>query len=96
MVLSNLSVSDVSIYFVWLTALLVVRDELEHLWRHTYIPIRCRSTEVNIPSSCASALARRQVLDWMPSSHTAPTVKNRLCIYYPHNCYKPPISQYNR
>ena len=33
MVLSNLSVSDVSIYFVWLTALLVVRDELEHLWR---------------------------------------------------------------
>ena len=32
-VLSNLSVSDVSIYFVWLTALLVVRDELEHLWR---------------------------------------------------------------
>ena len=25
--------SDVSIYFVWLTALLVVRDELEHLWR---------------------------------------------------------------
>ena len=36
MVLSNLSVSDVSIYFVWLTALLVMRDELEHLW-HTYI-----------------------------------------------------------
>ena len=33
MVLSNLSVSDVSIYFVWLTALLVMRDELEHLWR---------------------------------------------------------------
>ena len=33
MVLSNLSVSDVSIYFVWLSALLVVRDELEHLWR---------------------------------------------------------------
>ena len=33
MVLSNLSVSDVSIYFVWLRALLVVRDELEHLWR---------------------------------------------------------------
>ena len=32
-VLSNLSVSDVSIYFVWLIALLVVRDELEHLWR---------------------------------------------------------------
>ena len=32
-VLSNLSVSDVSIYFVWLTALLVMRDELEHLWR---------------------------------------------------------------
>ena len=31
MVLSNLSVSDVSIYFVWLTALLVMRDELEHL-----------------------------------------------------------------
>ena len=31
MVLCNLSVSDVSIYFVWLTALLVVRDELEHL-----------------------------------------------------------------
>ena len=33
MVLSNLSNSDVSIYFVWLIALLVVRDELEHLWR---------------------------------------------------------------
>ena len=33
MVLSNLSVSDVSIYFVWFIALLVVRDELEHLWR---------------------------------------------------------------
>ena len=33
MVLSNLSVSDVSIYFVWLRAPLVVRDELEHLWR---------------------------------------------------------------
>ena len=33
MVLSNLSVSDVSIYFVWLSTLLVVRDELEHLWR---------------------------------------------------------------
>ena len=33
MVLSNLSVSDVSIYFVWLLAPLVVRDELEHLWR---------------------------------------------------------------
>ena len=33
MVLSNLSVSDVSIYFVWPLALLVVRDELEHLWR---------------------------------------------------------------
>ena len=33
MVLSNLSVSDVSIYFVWVLALLVVRDELEHLWR---------------------------------------------------------------
>ena len=25
--------SDVLIYFLWLTALLVVRDELEHLWR---------------------------------------------------------------
>ena len=25
--------------------------------------------KVNIPSSCASALARRQVLNWMPSSH---------------------------
>ena len=34
MVLSNLSVSDVSIYFVWLRAQpVVVRDELEHLWR---------------------------------------------------------------
>ena len=33
MVLSNLSVSDVSIYLVWFTPLLVVRDELEHLWR---------------------------------------------------------------
>ena len=33
MVLSNLSVSDVSIYFVWLRAQSVVRDELEHLWR---------------------------------------------------------------
>ena len=33
MVLSNLSVSDVSIYFLWLRAPLVVRDELEHLWR---------------------------------------------------------------
>ena len=32
-VLSNLSVSDVSIYFVWLLAPLVVRDELEHLWQ---------------------------------------------------------------
>ena len=48
-----------------------------------------------VPSSCASALARRQVLDYMSSSHTAPTVKNRLCIYFPHICcYKPPISQY--
>ena len=33
MVLSNLSVSDVSIYFVWLRAQPFVRDELEHLWR---------------------------------------------------------------
>ena len=33
MVLSILSVSDVSIYFVWLRAQSVVRDELEHLWR---------------------------------------------------------------
>ena len=50
-----------------------------------------------VPSSCASALARRQVLNYMSSSHTAPTVKNRLCIYFPHICcYKPPISQYNR
>ena len=33
MVLSNLSVSDVSIYLVWFTQLLVVLDELYHLWR---------------------------------------------------------------
>ena len=75
------------------------REELmgKHTYIHTYIPIRCKSTEVNIPSSCASALARRQVLNYMSSSHTAPTVKNRLCIYFPHICcYKPPISQYNR
>ena len=116
MVLSNLSVSDVSIYFVWLIALLVVRDELEHLWRaisccrlnrspqvshlngsfarsatvillltvpHCGISLLCRFKScgrlncftyihtfpsgvihnVNIPSSCASALARRQVLN---------------------------------
>ena len=145
--------SDVSIYFVWLLALLVVRDELEHLWRAisccrlnrspqvshlngsfarsatvlllltvpqcgiwllcrfkscgrlNFCPLRsqdiCKASlstavilrlfvscsivvvtirhthtfpsgvvhKVNIPSSCASALARRQVLNWMPSSH---------------------------
>ena len=41
MVLSNLSVSDVSIYFVWLTALLVMRDELEHLYIHTSSSSSC-------------------------------------------------------
>ena len=37
---------------------------------HTYIHFPSGVVhKVNIPSSCASALARRQVLNWMPSSH---------------------------
>ena len=79
-------------------------SEKPPLYIHTYIsPIRCiphkctQKCTRGVPSSCASALARRQVLNYMSSSHTASTVKNRLCIYFPHICcYKPPISQYNR
>ena len=37
---------------------------------HTHRSAHRSAHRSGVPSSCASALARRQVLNWMPSSHT--------------------------
>ena len=47
--------------------------------------------KVNTPSSCASALARRQVLSWMPSFHNGPNIHACMhpcihaCIHHHHH-----------
>ena len=58
---------------------------------HTYIHFPSGVVHnVNIPSSCASALARRQVLSWMPSFHNGPNSEKPPLYLLPNttaNCY---------